>query len=92
MIFTYCAILLAYAVTAFALYQRADSPHIAGPTAGPILSAPQGFALSVSFKYLICLNLASPFAPAQAFFLMEPAALRDQPTTHLIVCSSALSH
>jgi len=77
---TFGATLLTYTVAAFALYQRTDSPLITIPAAEPP-SAPQGFNMSVSFQCLIYLVLIKLFPPAQAFLIMETAALLDHSTT-----------
>lgn len=81
---TFGATLLTYTVAAFALYQRTDSPLITIPAAEPP-SAPQGFNMSVSFQCLIYLVLIKLFPPAQAFLIMETAALLDHSTTTWVV-------
>jgi len=64
--FTFGATLLTYTVAAFALYQRTDSPLITIPAAEPP-SAPQGFNMSVSFQYLIYLDLIKLFHQHKRF-------------------------
>jgi len=77
--FTSGATLLAYAVAAFAVPQRADLP----PVVVPVVPSPPGFNMSVSpaFFLLISTNVAL----VRAWVSTAPVALLDRPIMPLMV-------